>query len=85
MTLQQGTVLCGFGKAKFREADKKEQNPDNEIIFEVTGDSMGILDGAAGTMEEFLRKGDKPNLRICYHKTSMQPDGSYSLEKERGY
>eukprot|EP00435_Cladocopium_sp_Y103_P046086 s1680_g13.t1 len=37
VTLQQGTVLCGFGKAKFREADKKEQNPDNEIIFEVTG------------------------------------------------
>ena len=83
MTLGQGAVLCGFGKAKFREHDdKKGLNLDTEISFEVSSDTLGILDGATTTMEEILRKGDKPNLKICYHKSEIQPDGSYKIDKE---
>ena len=83
-----GSVLCGFGKAKFRESDpKKPVNPDTEILFEVGCDSVGILDSKTATMEEFLNdatKSSKPNARVCYHKTTAQPDGTWTISKDGG-
>lgn len=76
--------MCGFGKAKFRELDsKKPFNSDNEIAFEVSADSMGILDTTVGTMDDFLKSGNtNANNKICYHKCSLEPDGTWKLEKD---
>ena len=83
-----GSVLCGFGKAKFREPDpKKPLNVDTEILFEVGCDTLAILDSKTATMEEFLNdasKSSKPNTRLCYHKTTAQPDGTWEIAKDWG-
>ena len=87
VTLQSSSVICGFGKAKFKEAPKDPQqiDHDNEFLFEVTGDSYGVLDNEFGTISEHLDKAKqaKPgNCRVCYHKTSQDPDGNWILQKE---
>ncbi|CAK9020636.1 Uncharacterized protein SCF082_LOCUS14989, partial [Durusdinium trenchii] len=87
VTLPEGTVLCGFGKAKFQECPKDAStlDPDTQFIFEVNGDTFGTLDNTTGTMNEILKyaKETKPaNCKVCYHKASQDPEGNWALEKE---
>lgn len=85
VTFPEGRVLCGWGKAKFREvSNEKPLDGDNEILFDVNADTLGVLDGKFGSMSTFLdgAKATKPNLvKICYPKCAGQPDGSWMMEK----
>ena len=80
-------MLCGWGKAKFRELTaEKPINDDQEILFEAQGDTVGLLDGKHGTVEGFLTnaKSTKPNnVKLCYHKVSKTPDDKWKVEKDR--
>jgi len=86
VTLQESSVLCGFGRAKFKEApvDPSQIDPDVEIPFDVGADTHGVLDNVYGTMAEHLHLASqtKPeNCRVCYHKASKDPEGNWVLEK----
>ena len=86
VTLPFGTVLAGWGKAKFREMSAEApMKSESEILFEVTGDTLGILDNKTATVSELLThaKSSKPNnAKICYHKCQQQPDSTWKLEKD---
>ena len=79
-------VLCGWGRAKFREGTiETPLKPDSEIIFSVGADTMGLLDNQLGNMSDFLTsaKVSKPNnASICYHRCTQQPDNTWTLQKE---
>lgn len=85
--MQRGSVLCGFGKTKFREAPKEESLiGDSDITFEVDAESFALADGKFGTIAEHLDaniQSGKPTAgKIAYHKTSKDPDGKWILEQD---
>ena len=82
--MQFGSILCGFGKAKFREMSAETPVEEKEILFEVTSETFGILDNKAATFGEHLAdaKGTTKPLRPCYHKASQQPDETWKFEKD---
>ena len=86
VTLPQGMVLAGWGKAKFREGKKDAPVTEDETLFHVDTNSQGYLDGTHGSMQDFLDSArlSKPDAKICYHKCTKQPDGDWLIAKETG-
>ena len=87
VTLQRSAVLCGFGKAKFKEGakDPNQLDLDLDIPFDVTPGSYVILDNQFGLLEEHLTRASqtKPNnCKVCYYTESKNPDGEWVLTKE---
>ena len=86
VTLAEGMVLCGWGKAKFRElTTDKPLDSDTEILFEADATTVGVLDNKYGTVADFLgaAKVMKPNtVKVCYHKCTQDPEGNWILVKD---
>ena len=62
VTLQKSSVLCGFGKAKFKEGGNNETlDTDTEIPFEVNDGTYAVLDNQFGTIGEHLSKANRPS------------------------
>ncbi|CAK9011673.1 unnamed protein product [Durusdinium trenchii] len=83
VTLPFGSILAGFGKAKFRELTADAGLQDKEILFEVTGSTYGILGSKVALFSEHLAdaKGTSKNVRPCYHKAVEGPE-QWTFEKE---
>ena len=65
MTLGAGLILAGWGKGKFREVTgDKPGNPDTELSYNPTLDTLAILDGRFGTMSDLLDHASLPNPRM---------------------
>ncbi|CAL1166517.1 unnamed protein product [Cladocopium goreaui] len=86
VTLQKSSVLCGFGKAKFKEGGNNETlDTDTEIPFEVNDGTYAVLDNQFGTIGEHLSKAKQTqpnNHQVRYHKSTQDPDGKWQIEKE---
>lgn len=86
VTLQKSSVLCGFGKAKFKEGGNNETlDVDNEIPFEVNDGTYAVLDNQFGTIGEHLSKAKQTqpnNHQVRYHKSTEDPDGKWQIEKD---
>lgn len=83
VTLPFGSILAGFGKAKFRELTADAGLQDKEILFEVTGSTYGILGSKVALFSEHLAdaKGTSKNVRPCYHKAVEGPE-QWTFEKD---
>ena len=74
VTLPAGNTLCGWGKAKFREPTTQKPLDENELAFEVTVDTPGVLDNTFGLVGDFLSEAkiSKPNIWPRYATTRVR-------------
>ena len=87
VTLAAGMILCGWGRGRFRELSTSPFDADKELDFTATPDGLAILDNLA-TFSELLdaAKKNKPdNCKICYHKSSQDPEGSWAMQQDCVY
>ena len=86
--MAEGSLLCGFGKAKFIECptDLSTLDPDTQIMFDCTGEVFASIEKEiTGSMQEIMSyaKEKKPsNCKICYHTATAEPDGTWTIKKE---
>ena len=85
VTLNEGMVLAGWGKAKFREPSKEHPlDAEKELLFHVSPDDLGVWDGVNGTFGDFLtaNKVKTPGIQVCYHTCDQDPEGAWTFKKE---
>ena len=79
-------VLCGWGLGKFREGSKAAVDESTELLFDASPDMPAIVDSSYGTCASFLdyaSKNKPDSCKVCYHKTSKEPEGTWNLQKDR--
>ena len=58
---------------------------DQELLFQVTGDTMATLDNSCASLAELLNTAKKnkglDQCKVCYHKLTQNPDQSWTLLK----
>lgn len=75
MHIPEGTVLCGFGKGRFKPG---APDGDNDVLFEIgSADEKAIMDGVCKPLSDYMavkrqNAPDKPPL--CYHTVSLEPE-----------
>lgn len=86
VTLGAGLILAGWGKGKFREVTgDKPGNPESELSYNPTPDTLAILDGRFGTISDLLdyAKTAKPeNVKMCYHTVKQEPNGEWKITQD---
>lgn len=84
MTLQFGSVLCGWGKGKFREKGQKPCD-ENEIEFVATADMVVLFDNKCCNLSEILdsdKSSQTEGARVAYHKVSQDPSGTWTFNQD---
>ena len=76
VTISSGTVICGFGKGRFRQSKDGVPLADNEVelLIDKPDQQLAIMDGSAKSIGEFMelvraKTPDKPVL--CYHESTL--------------